>query len=474
MKNIRQYIWGALGRFAPSLIFLVTNMVLARFLTPDDFGIIGVLAIIFTVADAMTDAGLGGSLIKEPKLSGVDCSTIFNFNLGVSAVLYLIIFLSSDYIERYFAIPGLGSVTRWLSLTFVINAFSLVPKSLLMRDVHFKSLFQISVVSNVIAAILSVAAAIMGAKVYAIVIYRLAVSLCGSLLTYIYSKFQYSFVFSTDSFKRLIPFGLFTSLSAVIDTIYENILTTIFGKVMGVTTAGYFYQAKKTEESATSSLSNTVGYVAFPILSKEKGDKARFVSESLSIMNTIVGTIVPVVLMVSVYSEEIIRLLYGSQWNESAGYFRLLMYAGCFMIMESLNRSFIKSLGEGKVIFSVSLVKRGLGLLVLFVVAVAAPKLMVLAYILCTVLAFLINQYAYSRCININFLMSLAPLLKTIIPSLLLVLCFISVDSFFEIIWIELLIDISILASYYFLYLPKVGVNVVVDAAKSLLGKTSI
>ena len=384
MRNINQYIWGLLGRFVPSFIFLGTTIVLARILTPDDFGLVGVLTIVFTVADALTDAGLGGSLVKEKEITNLDCCTICNFNMIVSILLYAILFISADYIENYFNMDRLAIVTRLLSLTFVINAVSLVPRALLMRDLKFRELFKISILSNAISAIVAIVAAFIGAGVFALILYRLLVPFVGSVLSYSFSDFKYRVQFSIDSFKRLIPFGFFSSISTIVDTIYENILTTIFGKVMGVTTTGYFYQAKKTEESITTSLTSTIGNVAFPVLTSLRDNKESFIKESQSIMLTVAGTMIPFILLLSNYSDLVIDLLYGGQWVASSPFFRLLMYAGCFMIMENLNRSIIKSLGKGELLFSIALIKRSIGIVVLLGATFMFQDYLVQAYIICS------------------------------------------------------------------------------------------
>lgn len=469
MQNIRQYIWGLLGRFSPSLVFLGTTIILARLLTPDDFGVIGVLTIVITVSEALTDAGLGGSLVKEKELTNKDCCTIFNFNLIVSFSLYSILFLCADLIEDYFDIEKLAVVTRLLSLTFVINAFSLVPKALMMRSLQFRELFVISIVASLISAIASIISAYLNAGLYSLVIYRLLSPLLGSILSFYYSNFKYHLLFSKKSFRKLIPFGLYTSLSTVVDTLYENFLTTIFGKVMGVTTTGYFYQAKKTEEAATTSISNTIGYVAFPVLTRVKDDKMSFVTETTSIMNTIVGIIIPFVLLASVYSEEIMQLLYGTQWLDSAYFFRLLMYAGCFMILESLNRSFIKALGEGKMIFVVSLTKRISGIIILILCAIGVPDLMVFAYILCSFIAFLINQFALSRCLCMNFVDGLVSICKLLLPSIIMFGLFLVISTSMPNWIIGLIINLTIIVVYYLFYLPRLGVFAIKNGVKSLL-----
>lgn len=470
MQNVRQYVWSLLGRFAPSFIYLGTTILLARVLTPDDFGKIGVLTIIFTIADALTDAGLGGSLIKEKNLTDKDSSTIFNFNMMMSVTLYVILFFSANYIEQFFGIDDLALLTRLLALTFVLNAFSMVPRSLLTRNLQFKTLFYISVAATIIASGLSIAGAFWGMGVYSLVLYRIVLSIVSAVLQIIYSKFKYVFCFSKESFMRLVPFGLYTSLSTIIDTIYENLLTSIFGKTMGSTTAGYFYQAKKTEETLTITLANTISSVSFPVLAKKKDDREEFIKESRNIMLTISCLTLPALLLLSVYSEEIIVIMYGSQWYDSAPYFRLLMFAGCFMLMENLNRNFVKALGRGRMLFEIAVIKRGIGIALLFLGSLLLKDYLVHIYIFCSLIAYTINQIAISRVVRTSISDDVFTVLKIIVPSFVLCACFYISDYFISNIYGGVILNSLLLVLFYLIYLPKIGVTIIVDFIRKLKG----
>lgn len=468
MKSASQYIWGLLGRFSPSLIYLITTIILARVLTPDDFGVIGILSILFMVADVLVDAGLGGSLIKEKTITDADCHTIFSFCVFVSILLYSVVFFLSPYLEDYYVIEDLAFIAQLISLTFVINSFSLVPQALLMRNLKFRELFIISLVSTLIAAIISVVTGFLGAGVYALVIYRIVLSSFKSLLSVLYSKYRYRFVFSVKSLKSLLPFGLYSSLSSVIDTIYENLLASIFGKTMGAKVSGVFYQAKKTEETITSSLATTIGQVAFPILTPLKNNKSDFSKETRSIMSSICGILFPLVLLMSVYSKEIIHCLYGRQWDASAPFFRLLLYAGCLMIMENLNRSFIKALGNGKLLFGTSIIKRSLGITILLAVVFFDGHFLVEAYILCSLLGYLVNQVAVTSYLKTSFIEDLWVSIKIIIPSILLLLLYQWIYDNFAYFMVQALSYAILLIVYYMVFLPMLGVRIVRDKVVQL------
>ncbi|MFW5531972.1 MAG: oligosaccharide flippase family protein, partial [Segatella copri] len=159
MNNSKAYFWGILSRFAPQGIYLITTMILARFLTPDDFGMIGVLSVIFLVANILLDSGLGGSLIQEKEIKDIDCSTISIFNISIASIIYVILFLFSSRLESFFAIEGLAGIVKTISLVFPITAFGIVPSTILKRELKFKQIFISTLIGVILASMISIFAA---------------------------------------------------------------------------------------------------------------------------------------------------------------------------------------------------------------------------------------------------------------------------------------------------------------------------
>ena len=173
MSNSNAYVWGLMSRFAPQGLYLITTMVLARFLAPSDFGTMGVLAVIFTVANILLDSGLGGSLIQKEDINDDDCSTISSFNIIVSAIIYCSLFISASRIETFFEISDLSGVVKTVSLVFPITAVGIVPLSILKRQLKFREIFISTLSGVVIASFFAIVIAIKGGGVYALVYYQI-------------------------------------------------------------------------------------------------------------------------------------------------------------------------------------------------------------------------------------------------------------------------------------------------------------
>ena len=461
MQNKGAYLLGFLGRVGPALIQLVANMIMARFLSPDDFGTIGVLAIIIMVANVLVDSGLGGSLVKEKDITNLDCSTIAFFNIIMGVVIYLVLFIFAPLIERIYGINNLSIIVRVLSTTFLIGPIGLVPKALLYRSLQFGKVTATLIISILFASVIAVIMAMNGAGVWSLVAFQIVNSIMIVVTSCFACHYKLSFRFSKSSFNRLFSFGFITTIISIVDTIYENLLTTITGKYLSVGEAGYLTQSKKLEESLTTSVASTIGNVAFPILTKLKNDNERFIKEASSVYETLSLISFPILLYVAFFADEIITLLFGEKWLPSAFYLKALIFAGILIILETLIRSFIKSLCEVELLMKATVIKRVLGIIIILIAAIVASRMLVYAYILSSLIAFLINAFVYCNLTHQKIGSFLFTTIKVIIPS---VLCYL-VLSFFKYgleksLWIQLILAILLLLVYYSILLPKYGINI--------------
>lgn len=459
MKGHGAYIWNIIGNIGPQLIYLLVTMILARYLTPEDFGKIGVLAVFISIATTLNDAGLSGSLIRESKITNLDCSTINLFNIGVSSILYILLFLCAPYIEHFFNVPGLKGVARSLCLVFLINSFSTVPKAIMVRTLRFKSLSLITFVSIGIASIVAIIAAAHNYGAYSIVFYQLTNAVITSMCIIILAKYRFSIHFSLKSFKKLFSFGFFTTLTNILDNVYENMLTFLFGKFLNVNQAGYLSQAKKLEDASISACKNTVGSVAFPILTRMREDRDTFWKEALSITKNIILLVLPCLLTVSIYSNNIIVLVFGKNWISAGPYLSAVMIAGFFMLIESAVRTFIKSMGNVARLAEYTLIKRVICIVIILSAALLNPKLIIPAYIIGSAIGLFVNIVLYCKIIGRAIWQFVHELCKYSLPSLICCcFCWICYNTFMSF-RMSILTTAVVGIIYLVVLLPKFGLN---------------
>lgn len=461
MINSKAYIWGLLSRFAPQGVYLITTMILSRFLAPSDFGIMGMLAVIFVIANILLDSGLGGSLIQKKEIEKDDCSTISVFNIGVSFLIYISLFLISKPLELFFDIENLADIVKIVSLVFPITAIGIVPVSLLKRELSFKKIFISTISSVVIASFVSIFVAQNGGGVYALVSYQIVVNLIMVILNIFFSRYKFSFRFKIKNFKTLFPFGFFTSIVTIVDTIYENLITTLTGKYLNVQSAGYLYQAKRVEETMSSSFAIAVGIVAFPILTRIRNNISEFVKESLKTFRTIIFLVFPLFTTVIIFSSEILIIMFGEQWLPASNYLKILMICGHFILMDQLLLSFIKSLGKVKSLMVITIVKRLIGILLLMTTLIYRKDLLIFAYLLSTVIGFGMNLFLFHHMVScVKYWDIICQVLMCLIPiiAIYMIVSFLRNYGLQEIFLIGA--DATLLALYYFVYLKHFGLDI--------------
>lgn len=435
-------------------------MILSRFLNAEDFGKIGVLSIIFIVATVLLDSGLGGSLIKEKEVSDIDLSSITCFNVSVSTLIYITLYFSADWIGSLYSIPSLANVVRILSLVFPITAFGIVPKSLLQRNLQFKTICWNYILGVTAGCMVSILVAVKGGGVYALVAYQLITNFVNVVANCICCRYLPSFKLSFNSLKRLLPFGIFTSVISIIDTIYENIMTALIGKFLNVQQAGYLYQAKRIEETLSSSLAGTIGVVTFPILTKFKDNLFVFNKEALSTLKIISWLTFPVLFSVAIYSDQIIVLLFGDKWVKSGFYLETLIFAGVFIILETLLRSYIKALCEVKKLMYATVIKRILGIAIMLLALYINPEYVVYGYIVSALIGYFINSILYIRLSKVGVVKLMSTSFISFFICLLYYILFKYLTSCGLNIIIEMLLSAVTLFFYYVIVLPRMGINV--------------
>ena len=341
-------IWNILSRFGTLLITFVTNIILARKLSYDDFGIIGLLMVFVALANTILDGGLGTALIQKKLPETKDYSTVFTFNIGISSLLYLILFSGAPHIAVYYDKEILTDILRVQGLVLFINAFRIVQYNILIKQLRFRLLTIVDISSALLGSLTGIVLAFCGYGVWSLVLNNLVYSLLFTVIINVIATWRPSLHFDYSSFKKLFSFGGLILLSNLIDTLYKNIQNLIVGKAFSVTELGYYTQAKKLEDVPVQGVSSAINSVLFPVYSKLQDNKAILSDKLNKSIDILTFVLFPIMAIVIIVAEPLIELLYTAKWNASVPYFQLLCVAGTILPVNMANLNIIKSQGKGK------------------------------------------------------------------------------------------------------------------------------
>lgn len=367
-------IWSALQRFGTMALSFVSNLVLARLLSPDDFGAIGMLAIFIALSTNFIEGGFGAALVQKTNPTQRDFSTIFYWNLSLAIALYAIIWFCSPLIASFYEIEILGDLLRIQALILIVNALGIVQRTRLRKQLEFKKLAMVDLMSSIAAVTVAISSAYSGLGVWSLVIYQLTLSGCQTIGVWIVHKWTPSFVFDLQSFRSLFKFGGFLLISDLLNTLCDNIQGLIIGKRFSPAVMGYYAQAKKLEEMPTMSLSTIVSQVTFPVFSQLKGNGVSLRAAHVKCVHATNFINIPLMSLLMVIAQPLIIFLFTDKWLDSVQYFQILCVSGLANCLQSINYQLYVAMGYSKSMFKWNLVKRGVGIILILLGSLMGVK----------------------------------------------------------------------------------------------------
>lgn len=415
-------IWASVQRFGTMIISFVTNIVLARLLTPDDFGTIGMLLLFLAIANTFVDSGFGSALIQKKDATQRDFSTVFYINLCLSGVVYTILFLSAPWVADFYGVDILKPLLRVQGLVLIIHAFSIIQTAILRKKMDFRKLSICNLIANIVGSILGISAALLGYGVWSLVIRMLIVGLATSLLLWIIGKWKPLLVFSIESFRELFGFGGFMLLSSLVYTITNNVQTLVIGKIFKPADLGYFTQARQLRNVATDSVSSVISQVLYPEFANNQTENNVLIHKLNLSVSVISLLSVGLMAMCIVSAEPLILLLFGYKWINSIILFQILCVAGCFIALQDVNVNIIAAKGKSKILFYCNVIKMVVFLLMLLVGAKLYGLLgLVIGNTLYTIFAYfifsLVSTYYIKERVKNQYFLLLQPIIMVIMPS---------------------------------------------------------
>ena len=412
-------VWTSIQKFAGMGISFVSGIILARLLTPDDFGCIGMLSIFMVIAGSFVDGGFASALIQKKRPTQEDYSTIFFFNLGMSLLMYVILFFSAPAIARFYKMPLLCSVLRVQGLVLIINAFSLIQSNQLRKQFRFKKIAVIALATSIVSLSITIYMAYKGFGVWALVASNLLSAFIPAMVYWLTNKWHPLWVFSKASFKELFNFGFFMFLTHIINNLCNNVQGLLIGRFYNPAIMGYYSKAKGTEELASTSISHVMGQVTYPLYAEYQHDIPLLINAIKRITSSISYLTFPMMFLLILLAKPLFVMLYSDRWLNSVPYFQILCLAGIAICLQGVNYQAIAAVGKSKVMFSWTVIKRAIGLaLIVGGLAAFGMKGLLVGMVMQSWLIYLINAYQVHKHIGYKLYTQLLDLLPILVLAL--------------------------------------------------------
>jgi O-antigen/teichoic acid export membrane protein len=366
-KNLKQkaasgMVWTALQKYSTMFIQFISGIILARLLTPYDYGCIGMLTIFMVLAEAFIDGGFGSALIQKKQPTQEDYSTIFYWNLCAAFLMYAILFFCAPVIARFYDIPLLCDVLRVQGLVLFVYAFNIIQRNQLRKKLNFKVLSIVTIATSLIALSVTIFMAYKGFGVWALVAQNIITAAIPALVFWFYIKWRPIWTFSWNSFKELFGFGFYMFLTNLVERFSSQLTGLVIGKVYNASTLGYFSKALGTEKLASHTISSIMTQVTYPLYAEVQDDKRVMINMIKRITSTISYITFPMMFILMLTAKPLFVLLYSDRWMQSIPYFQVLCVAGLAACLQSVNLQTISAIGKSKTLLIWTIVKRIIGL----------------------------------------------------------------------------------------------------------------
>ena len=431
-KTVNGTFWSAADAFFGQGVTFIVGVILARLLSPDEYGLIGICLIFNTVLNGIVDSGFSNALIRKNDVSNGDYNTMFLTNMFISTVLYVVLFFSTPFISIFFKRPELTSLIRITSLVLFFNALSLTHATILTKRIDFKTKTKASVSSAVISGIIGIVMAYTGFGVWALVSQLLSRQLIYTLALWILIKWWPTLAFSKVSFRYMWGFGWKLLLSGLLNNIWNQLYQVVIGRFYSPATLGQYTRGRQISAIFSENLTAIVQRVSFPILSQIQNDKERLVSGYRRIIKMTMFITVITMFSMAGMSKSLIYCLIGPQWHQAATFLPLICISMSLYPLHAINLNMLQVQGRSDIFLYIEIAKKTLSIIPVCIGIFVDIYWMLIATIIVGIMSFFLNSWYSGKNLGYSSFKQLYDIAPSLVIGLIIAVCVYAIGFIFE------------------------------------------
>lgn len=396
-RAVRGVVWSAVERFSVQGIQFVLSIIIARLVTPSEYGLIAMLGIFMAIGQAFIDGGFSNALVQKKERTETDFSTVFLFNIFFAIFIYGILWFSSSFIASFYNVPALEKLTKVVGLNLIISSLSIVHRTKLIIALDFKTQARVSFLAVIISGVVGILLAWRGYGVWALAIQSILNNLLISIALFCVSRWKIYWTFSKNSFGELFSFGSKLLIGSLFHTIYSNMYTVIIGRLFQSATVGLFNRAYTFSSFFSTNLTDIISRAMYPVLCGIQDEEQYLRDVFLSYLRQVAYIIFPVAVLLSVLSKPFILVLLTDKWSESAIYMSILCIANMWNPVMYINWQILNVRGRSDLSLKSEIIKKIVAFGILFTTIPFGVNVMcwgVLVYNICdiTIVIFFVKK----------------------------------------------------------------------------------
>lgn len=415
-STLKNFVWRFAERCGAQIVTFIVSIVLARILTPEDYGKVALITVFTTIMQVFVDSGLGVALIQKKDADDLDFSSVFYFNFVICLVLYAAMFFASPFIANFYNDSSLTPIIRVISLTIVISGVKGIQQSYVSRNMLFKRFFYATLGGTIFSAILGIALAYTGFGVWAIVAQQLSITTIDTLILWLTVKWRPKKMFSWERLKGLLSFGWKMLASSLLDTVYGNIRSLIIGKLYSSSDLAYYNQGKQFPNVVVTNINTSIDSVLLPTMASVQDDSQRVKTMTRRAIKTSTYIMAPLMMGLAFCAEPIVRLVLTDKWISCVPFLRIFCITYMFYPIHTANLNAIKAMGYSDLFLKLEIAKKIVGMILLLSTMWFGVMAMAYSLLVSSVLSQIINSWPNIKLLNYGYLEQL----KDVIPSIAL------------------------------------------------------
>lgn len=362
-STVKGVAWNSIGTIGAGMVNIIITMILARLLTPYDFGILELLIVFSVLSEAFVDSGFSQALIRDNHATNRDLTSVFYFNVTIAVIIYILLFTVAPFIADFYDEPSLLNLSRFVFFTIIIKSFAIVQNANFSRNINFKTPAISALIAMIISGIVAIIMACNGFGVWALAVNLVLYSFLKTILLWLQSKWRPKGCISRDSIRKYFGFSSNLLLQGLLDKFVTNLEPLLIGKIYSKIDLGLFSQGRKLNTYITQTSTGVIQRVTYPVLAKLGDDKTKLKEGYRNIVGLTMFVMIPVMLGVVASADNLIVLAFGEQWTEATPYLRMWAIVGLFVSLYSFFTNIFLVLGKSRQLLYLSLIRQGVRLI---------------------------------------------------------------------------------------------------------------
>lgn len=422
-KTLKGASWSFLDNVANQGITFLIGLLLARLLSPDEYGLIGIITIFIVIFTSIVDSGLTNALIKKKNPSDKDYNTVYITNIGLSALMFVALFFLAKPISSFFKRPELVPLAQTMGVILIINATSAVHKTILSKRIDFKTQTKVSLIASLLSGAIGIIMAFCGLGVWSLVGQQIFRSLLQSFFTIMWSNWRPKLFFSFVSFRELFSYGWKLMAAGIINSLWNEAYQVVIGKFYSSYILGQYTRSKQFADIFSTNLTSVVQRVSFPALSEIQDEDVRLKEAYRCTIRTVMLVSFSLLFGLVSISDNFVYVLLGDQWDEAAKFLPVICLQCVFYPLCAINLNILMVKGRSDIYLYLEIFKRIMAIVPLALGVFKGIYWMLWASVVYSVVAYVLNAYFSGREIKYSLLEQFKDLAPSFLISILMAMC---------------------------------------------------